>query len=364
MKRRTLPTYCSEFADRHGKWRVRFRRKGFTTYYFRAMPHSQAFMQEYQSCIEGVAALAVEPGSDAIIRGSFSDLISRYYRTPEWLSPGDRTRTINRGVIERFRAEHGHRLVSELTYDKVTVLLGRMSHTPTAANLSRKTLRRIVRYAVQIGMRTDNPFDATKPFKIKSTGHHTWSDDEVRQFETRHPLGTKPRLALALLLQTAQRRSDVVRMGRQHVSRGKIAVRQVKTGTQLLLPMLPELIAAIDAMPTDNMIFLVTAYHKPFTANGFGNWFREQCDAAGLPNCSAHGLRKTAMTRMAVAGFTQQEIKAWSGHKADAEVALYTRDANQAGLAEGSANKLAPRQMANHKTELAISRRNPLLLGR
>ncbi len=352
MKRRALPPYCSEFADRHGKWRARFRRKGFTTYYFRAMPHSAAFMQEYRACLDGTAALRIDPGADAVAPGSFNDLIARYYRTPEWLSPGDRTRTINRGVIERFRVQHGHRLVAELTYDKATLLLGRMADTPTAANLMRKTLRRLVRFAVQIGMRRDNPFDATKPFKIKSTGYHTWTDAEVKQFEDRHPLGSKPRLAMALLLQTCQRRSDAVRMGRQHVHDGKIVVVQVKTGTKLTLPMLPALIEAITAMPVDNMTFLVTAFGKPFTANGFGNWFRKQCDAAGLPHCSAHGLRKTAMTRMAEAGFTQQEIKAWSGHKGDAEVALYTRGVDQSNLAAGAVGKL---KMANLSRGLANS---------
>ena len=39
--------------------------------------------------------------------------------------------------------------------------------------------------------------------------------------------------------------------------------------------------------------FLVTEYGKPFTPAGFGNWFRQRCDEAGLPQCSAHGLRKT-----------------------------------------------------------------------
>ncbi|MBV8971441.1 MAG: tyrosine-type recombinase/integrase [Sphingomonadaceae bacterium] len=242
-----------------------------------------------------------------------------------------------------------------MTYEKASIILGHMADTPTAANLMRKTLRRLCRYAVQIKMRSDNPFDATRPFKIKSKGHHPWTDAEVRQFENRHPLGTRPRLALALLLQTCQRRSDVVRMGRQHTRDGRIAVTQVKTGTQLLLPMLPELTAAIAAMPADNMTFLVTAYGRPFTAAGFGNWFRAQCDAAGLPHCSAHGLRKAAMRRMAEAGFTQQQIKAWSGHKSDAEVATYVRDASQIALADASAPMLGGVELANLGDRVANS---------
>jgi hypothetical protein len=136
-------------------------------------------------------------------------------------------------------------------------------------------------------------------------------------------------------------------MGRQHVTDGEITVTQVKPGTRLSLPMLSALIAAIDFMPADNMTYLVTAYRKPFTENGFVNWFRAQYDAAELPHCSAHGLHKAPMRQMAEAGFTQQEIKAWSTHKRGAEVALYVRDADQARLAEGAQPELAKRRIGS-----------------
>ena len=60
----------------------------------------------------------------------------------------------------------------------------------------------------------------------------------------------------------------------------------------LHLPVLPQLQEAIDATPSGNLTFLVTKFGKPFTAAGFGNWFRRRCDEAGLPHRSAHGLRK------------------------------------------------------------------------
>jgi hypothetical protein len=46
-----------------------------------------------------------------------------------------------------------------------------------------------------------------------SQGFHTCTIEEVRRYEVRHPVGTKARLALALLLVTGQRRSDVLRFG-------------------------------------------------------------------------------------------------------------------------------------------------------
>jgi integrase len=69
--------------------------------------------------------------------------------------------------------------------------------------------------------------------------------EEVRQFERRHPIGTKARLALALLLFTGQRRSDITRLGRQHVRDGKITFTQFKGRNRkpkrLILPIVPAL---------------------------------------------------------------------------------------------------------------------------
>jgi integrase len=119
----------------------------------------------------------------------------------------------------------------------------------------------------------------------------------------RHPIGSRAYLALMLLLCTGQRRSDVVRMGWQHVRNGKIAVRRQKTDTPLRIPITPELANAIALVPRTNLTFLLTEHGAPFTAAGFGdNWFRARRNEAGLPQCSAHGLRKLAATRLANAG--------------------------------------------------------------
>jgi integrase len=91
---------------------------------------------------------------------------------------------------------------------------------------------------------------------IKRDGFHTWTDDEIAQFEAHHPIGTKPRLALALLLYTAQRRGDVVKMGRQHIRDGVLTVKQQKTGITLAIPVHSHLQAVLDATPSAHLTFL------------------------------------------------------------------------------------------------------------
>ena len=84
---------------------------------------------------------------------------------------------------------------------------------PVAANSLRKVLRAMMRHAVEIGLRADDPTRDVRAIRVRTDGFHSWNDDEIAQFEKRHPTGTPARLALALLLYTGQRRSDVVRMG-------------------------------------------------------------------------------------------------------------------------------------------------------
>jgi integrase len=100
----------------------------------------------------------------------------------------------------------------------------------------------------------------------------------------------------------------------------------------LLIPLHPNLVAILSSVPKSNLTFLVTSFGAPFDPNGFGNWFRAQCDAAGLKHCSFHGLRKAAATRMADAGCTTEMIKAVGGWRSR-EVERYTRAADQKRLA-------------------------------
>jgi integrase len=146
------------------------------------------------------------------------------------------------------------------------------------------------------------------------------------------------------MLYTGQRRSDIVRMGWQHVRDGKISVRQEKTGASLLIPIAPELAAALAPVPRTNMTFLLTERGAPFTSAGFGNWMRDRCDEAGLPQCSAHGLRKLMATRLTNAGCSDREIMAITGHKSVSEVSRYTKKRDQDHLGEQAMARLQREQ--------------------
>jgi integrase len=160
---------------------------------------------------------------------------------------------------------------------------------------------------------------------MRGDGFVAWSEADIAKYLERWPAASRERLALVLVLYTGQRRGDVIRMGRQHVSGDVIRVTQAKTGAQLAIPMHPEFKFVLDSLPKNGMTFLATQYGKPFKGSAsFGNQFREWCDKAGLPGRSAHGLRKSAAVRLVEAGCTTKEVQAITGHATLREVrALY-----------------------------------------
>jgi len=347
MKRRNLPKYVSCHRDQHGRLRYRFRKKGFKSHYFRSDPHTESFRVEYDACMLGEKAPRLVPGKDSIKAGTIKDLVHRYYASPDFKGLRASTKQTYRNQLNRFCDEHGARSVRGLRRKHVSVILGNMDDRPGAANSLLDRLKLLMKFAVNIEMLPVNPLIGMHGFKTNSDGFHSWTEDDIQKFEATHTEGSKARLAYSLLLYTGQRRSDVVRMGWQHVDGNAISVVQQKTGGRLELPLHPTLRKELGRLPKDNLTFVMTSFGKPYTANGFGNWFRDQCDLASLPHCSAHGLRKAAARKLAEAGCTNQQIKAVTGHQTEEEVNRYTRAASQKQLAESAFETLTKGQNTN-----------------
>lgn len=370
---RFLPEYVSRFKDRHGKERLRFRRKGYPSQYFTAPLGTESFREEYHRFNSAEAiAVAIERAKAArCTPGSVGDLLRRYVAVPERLGPSAVTQTKVRNILERFAEGREERPVKGIRFEHIDAIIakarvkvvdskGRKVGGIEAARKLRKELRRFFAFARKLGWISVNPVDDSQPVKVspneRSTGFHTWTEEDISIYREHWPLGTKQRLAMELMLWTDQRKVDAIHLGRQHVKNGKFAIRQSKTGKVLTLPIARPLAAAIEAMPpSDALCFLITEWGKPFSVKGFGGWFREQCDAASLPHCTAHGLRKATMRRMAELEMPNKTMKSVSGHSKDEEVARYTEAANQERLADGAIKRLVEWEVSNPVPRLDAS---------
>ena len=110
----------------------------------------------------------------------------------------------------------------------------------------------------------------------------------------------------------------------------KTAYRRVKESVK---PILEPLDRALAATPTGIETFLVNAYGRPFTDAGIGNRVREWCDRAGLPECTAHGLKKIAATLCAEAGATPRQMMDLFDWSSESMATVYTRKANKRRMA-------------------------------
>ena len=208
-----------------------------------------------------------------------------------------------------------------------------MAYRPEAANQIVKLVRQVLSFALENDLVRRNVARDVSYIRTGSMGSYAWSREEVRQFESVHPIGAMARLALSHPLFTGQRRADVVGFGLQHVKDQMLHFTQTKRikrrPVTLAIPILPELQKVIDTAKTGQMTFLASKFGKPFTGSGFGNRLRKWCDVAGLPHCSAHGLRKTGATVAAENGATESQLMAIFGWKTLKQVQHYTATANQ-----------------------------------
>jgi integrase len=332
-----LPKYVQAWVDpRDSRAYYYLRRRGFPRVRLPGLPWSPTFMAAYEAAMSGartaIGAGRVKPGSVAAVVAEYLDSRQAFG------SKSAGTQRMRRGILERFRAAYGERPMALLPAEWIEALLD--AKPPHAARSWLVTLRSLCQFALKRGYLRADPTANIKQRSIKGDGFHTWSEDEIAQFEAAHPIGSKPRLALALLLYTAQRRSDVVKMGRQHIRDGVLTVKQQKTGKPLAIPVHPHLQTVLDATPSEHLTFLVTATGKPYGGNAFSEQFRNWCDAAGLPKrCKPHGLRKAACRRLAEAGCSANEIMAISGHATMKELIRYTKAADQARLARNAMTK-------------------------
>lgn len=352
--------YVVEDTDRHGNVRIYYRRKGRKV----RLPGpigSPEFLSAYKQAASNNPPTKTPKQVGGVIPGSIKALCVEYYKSAAFNELAPRTQKNRRSILERFcqNRNDGDKPFSVLLPRHVRVRRDEMRDRPEAANGMIKALRQLFKYAVLYELHDLNPAETVEYFKGNPDGFHSWTLEEIEKYELTHAVGTSARLALALALYTGQRRADLVQFGKQHVRDGWLIFTQDKNRNRnpvhMEIPIIPALQYIIDQSPTGDLTYLLTAYNRPFTSNGFGNRFRKWCDAADLKQCSVHGLRKAAAARLAELGCTEFEIMAITGHKTSKEVTRYTRAANQRTRAERALRRITEEQNRDKSVPLSDS---------
>jgi integrase/recombinase XerD len=334
--------YVIEDVDRHGNVRLYFRRKGRPKIRLTGLPGTEEFINAYQAAMANNGEAPRQTRS--VARGSFRYVCQAYFASPSFKALDSKTRNWRRRALDSICEKHADKPVALMRPKHVRALRDERADTPGAANIRLKALRALFRWAVEADEAPHDPTRDVSKIQYRPTGFHSWSMEEVEAYEKHHSVGTKARLAMAILLYTACRREDAVRLGLQHIRNGRAQYVQAKnehrSPVSIDIPVHTDLAAIIGATPSGHLTLLATEYGRPFTPAGFGNAFKDWCRQANLPHCSAHGLRKAMASRLAERGATAHQIMSVTGHRSLEEVERYTRAARQAKLADSAMEKL------------------------
>ena len=358
--------YVNSFYVR-GKLKHLFRRNGHKRVTIPGRPGSPQFMDAYHALLDqtGGPLSGANIGESRTKAGTVDALIVRYMQHDSFTKGlAFATQQRQRQIFDNFRQcmtaggrRYGANTLAGIQRKNIADAIA--GKTPNAQATWLKTLRHLMAFAIDQGEIKVDPTIGIKPVRAtRSDGHLTWGDEQIEQYRAHHRIGTMPRLALELMLNVAARRHDAHLLGRQHLHNGYLTWRPNKTknstGKQLTIRVMPELQAALNAVPfgSDSLTFLLSKHGRPFkSAASFGNAFAVWAIAAGLKpvlcddglirSYRCHGLRKAACASLAHAGATGPEIMAVSGHSSLAQVQIYINGVDQGRMAEAAMIKRA-----------------------
>jgi integrase len=335
---KTRLRYCVFDPDPNGNARYYVRRPGRSKIRIRE-PFEDAngnitpeFMKAYFDALASFDGAKVPPKVPR--EKTFFWLVDQYFRSEQFKRYDELTQADKRGVLNRFCETVGELPYAALRKEDVERSRDKRSKTPGAADKLVKYLRVLFKWAIDKNHVQHNPAVGVTKINTESAGWHTWTTAQVDIYRKCHEIGTKARLTLELMINVGARISDAARIGRQHEAEGWLQFvawknRNKKSRKTIVCPIRPDLAAALAATPTGDMTYLVNDLGRPFTINGLGNKMRDWCDAAGLPQCSSHGLRKAAAVILAENGATAPELCALFGWSKLETAEIYIREAQK-----------------------------------
>jgi len=346
--------YAAAWKDRHGRVRWRFRR-GKKTVYLQGEPGSPEFQASYQAALTGLPAPARKPAEVILLPNAACPRSIRaawllYIKgTPDWKALQAETRARQTAIAEEFLTEEivkggseiwGAMPIADLRRRHIKAILAGMSDRPHAGRHRLNVIRKMIIAALdEEWIETDPSYKINYRPETKA-GFRAWTDDELKKFEDRWPLGTTPRLIYELALWLGPRRGDIARLKPSDIHGDSIIWKTGKTGTEVAMPITPSLRAALNQTDLTRETIVTTAYGEPFSIKSLTGRMQDWTEAAKIYGCTLHGLRKTLGKRIADAGGTTRMSMAALGHDDIQQAELYSEASERKMLAEEAMKKV------------------------
>lgn len=330
--------YVHGFVDRTGRVRYYFRHRG-NRWPLPGNPGTAEFTAAYDALRRECVQIRQE-SRVAFAPATLGYVIEQYLVSARFTNRADNTRRAYRPRLDQLKEMCGRALMKDLRERHVREVRKRFAST-SAADGAVMLIRMLWAFAkedldMELG---PNPAAEVKRRHASSWSHEPWPEWVIKKFEDEAQPRPSAQLALALLLYTGQRGSDVVRMKWADYDGKGIAVRQLKTGTPLWIRCHKKLKAALDNTPRQSEFILTSRYGSGYTAGGLRDMIAAATAQVGAAGHTAHDLRCNAANALAEAGCSDREIMAVTGHRTFKEAQRYTAKVNQKKLSDQAVAK-------------------------
>ncbi|HSR78407.1 MAG TPA: tyrosine-type recombinase/integrase, partial [Xanthobacteraceae bacterium] len=173
-------------------------------------------------------------------------------------------------------------------------------------------LARVLSWALDRGLAPANPCSRGGRLYRANRVDKVWTEQDEATFLARAPAHLH--LPLMLALWTGQRQGDLLRLSWGAYDGTHIRLHQSKRGRRVVIPVGALLKAWLDRAPRISPVILTNRDGRPWRSNVFQVAWGVACKRVGITGLTFHDLRGTAVTRLALAGCTEAEIAAITGH--------------------------------------------------
>lgn len=336
-----------------GSGKLYFRRKvaGKDTYLRLPAVDHPDFAAEY------ARLSTTEPARQGPKTGTLAWLVQDYRASAEWKAKSPKTRENQGRYLQMIAEEDGHRSVTGVRPVAVYKLRDRLLDTPGKANVWLSVFGSLMRHAIRIGARDDNPASEVPILKIGE--HEPWPADMLRVcLEEATPM---TRLAIVTGLCSGQRIGDCVRMQYGWVKDGIMEFTQQKirrggVSKDVAVPMHPFWLEELAKLPRRSITLLYERTGKPFqTTAAIQERLRALMAKPAVREVHAdlvareviaedatftfHGLRKNACCYLLERGLNDSEVGEILGMSPEM-VRHYGKRARALMIARGAADRM------------------------
>lgn len=297
---------------------------------------------------------AIRAGPD---RKTLAWLAQDYRGSAEWKAKSLRTRENQGRYIQLIVDEHGHRTTAGVRPVSVYKMRDAFADTPGKANVWLSVFGSLMRHAIRLGLRDDNP--AAEVPVLKTGEHEPWPADLLRVcLEEATPM---TRLAIVTGLCSGQRIGDCIRMQYGWVRDGIMEFTQQKVRRggitkDVAVPMHPFWLDELAKVPRQSVTLLYERSGAPFkTTAAIQERLRTLMEYEAVQEVLAdlvaremisegatftfHGLRKNACCYQLECGLNDSEVGEILGMSPEI-VRHYGKRARALMIAKGAADRM------------------------